>query len=67
MDLNNDEYFTISWVKVWPNGDIDDGSIGTTQNVDYIPDFLNNIIRPLCKSVGFTDGTIDDYIKETWG
>jgi len=60
------EYFSVNWVHVWPDGTIDEGSIGTDRNVDTFEDFIEWVLRPMCRSVGFTDKTIYDYIEETW-
>lgn len=60
------QYFSVNWVNVWEDGQIDDGSIGTDRDVGSFEDFLEWVIRPLCRSVGFHPGTIDKYIKETW-
>ena len=56
------EYFEVTWTKVWPDGHIDGGSINTDRNVDSMESFINEIIRPMCRGVSFTDGTIDKYI-----
>lgn len=39
-------------------------TIETNENVDGIDNFINHLVRPVLKAVGFMDATVNDYIGD---
>lgn len=39
-------------------------SVSTTDGCDVFDDFIDNLVRPVCRAAGWAEGTINDVLGE---